>query len=124
MSESLEYRTLLECLSSLVTALKSDPATIADDLVSRGLIPPKDVAESTTANVDQARQLARVILDRVSLVPSRYNDVVSVLCKHQWLEDVVDIIQTTYSEFLLLRSWQDFDHYIPGSLETLRRAWE
>ena len=79
-------------------ALKSDPASIADELAARSLIPPRDVAEPRTPNVEQARQLASVILDRVSLVPSRYNDVVSVLCKHQWLEDVVGIIQTTYSE--------------------------
>ena len=100
MSESLEYRTLLECLSSLVTALKLDPASIADELAARGLVPPlKDMAEQKT-NVEQARQLAGIILDRVSLVPSRYNDIMSVLSKHQWLEDIVNIIQTTFREFL------------------------
>ena len=95
MAESLEYRTLLECLSSLVTALKPSPASIADELAAMGLVPPNDFTDQKTS-VEQARQLASVILDRVSIAPSRYNDVVSVLSKHQWLEDIVNILRTTY----------------------------
>lgn len=97
MAESPEYRTLLKCLSSLVTALKLSPASVADELTAVGLLPPNNVTNQGTS-VEQARQLATVILDRVLLVPSRYNDFLSVLSKYQWLGDIVNILQTTYHE--------------------------
>ena len=98
MADSLEYRTIFECFGSLVTAFKGDPVAIADELAAVALIPPpQDVADQKKS--DLARRLAEDIRDRVKLSPSRYEDVVRVLSKHKWLEDIVRILQNTNGEF-------------------------
>ena len=97
MSTSLEYRTLLECSGNLVTALKSDPASVAVDLAVKGLVLADGVTEQR-AKAEQAQWLANEILRRVSFVSSRYDDVLNVLSKHPWLTDMVKILRSTYGE--------------------------
>ena len=98
MGESLEHKTICECFGSLVTAFKDDPITIADDLVAVALIPPlEDVAHQKPSEL--ARRLAEYIRNKVLLAPSRYEDVVRVLSKHQWLGDIVRILKRTYGKF-------------------------
>lgn len=99
MAESLEYRALLECLNSLAIALTPSPAPIADELAASGLLPPSDITDQRTSHGEQARQLARSILDKVKLAPARYHDILNILSKHQWLEDFVHILQTTHSKY-------------------------
>lgn len=97
MSTSLEYRTLLECFDKLVTALKSDPASVAVHLAAKGLTPADGVTDQRT-KAEQARWMASEILGKVSLVPSRYDDILNVLSEHTWLRDMVKILNSTYSE--------------------------
>ena len=95
MAESPEYKALLECFDSLVTALKFDPASLADELAAKGLVPPGDVTNQRTYT-EQARELAGRILDRVKLAPSRYHDVIKILSRHLWMEDFVRILEAAY----------------------------
>ena len=95
MAESFQYKALLECYDSLVTALKLDPASLADALATKGLVPPGKITNQPGTEADQARVLAGCILDRVKLVPSRYYDVVDIMSKYQWMEDFVRILKTT-----------------------------
>ena len=90
MAESLEYKTLLVCYDKLVTALKSDPLGIATELIAVNLIPPLDVKKT------DAPELARLLLNKVQLVPEHYHDIVEVFSKHRWLEDIVAILQTEH----------------------------
>lgn len=96
MAESFVYKVLLECLDRLVTALKFDPASISDELASKGLVPPGEVTRQRT-NAEQARELAGRILDRVKLAPSRYHDVVKLLSRHLRMEDFTNILQGAYT---------------------------
>ena len=91
MSESLEYKTLLACYDKLVTALKSDPLGIATELIAVDLIPPLDVKKT------DAQELARLLLNKVELVPERYHDIVEAFSRHRWLKDIVTILQTEHS---------------------------
>ena len=86
MAESLEYKTVLSCFDKLVTALKLDPLAVSNELVAEGLIPPASGA------VD-AQKLAQLLLERVKLSPRRYYDVIKVFSRHEWLGDIVDILQ-------------------------------
>ena len=97
MSEPLEYRVLLECLDSLVTALKSDPASLAIELAAKSLIPPREVSYQRT-NAEQARELADIILDRVKLAPNRYRDILDIFSRHEWMADFVHILQNTHGK--------------------------
>lgn len=100
MAESPEYKALLECFDSLVTALKIDPASLADQLAAKGLVPPVEVTNQRTC-AEQARELAGRILDRVKLAPSRYHDVVKIISGHQWMEDFVSILQGSHSNSII-----------------------
>ena len=96
MAASVEYRVLLECFDSLVTALKFDPASLSDELATKGLVPPGEVTQRRTS-AEQARELAGKILDRVKLSPIRYHDVVKILSRHLWMEDFIHILQSAHS---------------------------
>ena len=87
MAESLEYKTVLSCFDKLVTALKrQDPLAVSNELAAESLIPPEG------ESVD-AQKLAKLLLERIKLSPTRYYDVVSVFSGHSWLGDIVDILQ-------------------------------
>ena len=75
----------------LVLALKPDPVTISNELAAAGLIPLLD-------GEIEAQRLARYIVDVVKVEPSRYVDILSILSKHDWLNDLVNILQATDSE--------------------------
>ena len=85
MDDSIAYKILLACFDKLVLALKVGPITISNELVAAGLIPPPD-------GQIEAQQLARSIPNIVELKPARYDDIVKVLSKHDWLKDIVGIL--------------------------------
>ena len=89
MAESSEYRTVVSCFKKLVTALKQDPVAVANELVSESLIPPAD------GSID-AQKLAQLLLEKIELSPKRFYDIVKVFSRLDWLEDIVDILQTEH----------------------------
>ena len=86
MAESLEYKTVLWCFDKLVTALKLDPLAVSNELVSEGLIPPVD-------GTVKAQELAQLLRDAIKLSSKRYYDVIKVFSRHEWLGDMVEILQ-------------------------------
>ena len=86
-----EYETFLSCFDKLVTALKLDPLAISNELVAAGLIPPQYRA------VD-AQKLAQVLLERIQLSSKCYYDIIKVFSRHEWLGDIVDILQEEHSK--------------------------
>ena len=93
MSESAQYKSLLACFDKLVVALKQDPVTVWNGLAALYLIPPPDVQ---LPGGFEAQVLARRILNIVKVEPTRYDDVMKVLSKHDWLRDIVKILHTAY----------------------------
>ena len=88
MSDSVAHKTLLACFDKLVLALRADPVTISNELAAAGLIPPPD-------GQIEAQQLVQRILDIVKVEPARYDDIVKVFSKHDWLKDIVWILHGT-----------------------------
>ena len=88
---SVEYRTILACFDKVVLAFDQSPSTIADELIAKGLFPPQGPVDG--------RRLAKLVADKVQLKSSRYRNVMDVLSKHEWLSDIVDILQVTYGKF-------------------------
>ena len=90
MAGSSEYKTFLSCFDKLVTALKQDPQAVSNELVAESLIPPAD------GSID-AQKVAQLLLEKIKLSPKRYYDVVKVFSRHEWLGDIVDILQEEHS---------------------------
>ena len=95
MSTSVEYKTTLACFDRLVTALKSDPVTVSNELASKNLIPPLD------GPAISAQKLAQLLLCKIKVTPKRYYDVIDVFSRHDWLKDIVEILQ---SESMIVKS--------------------
>ena len=88
----MAYKTIVACFDKLVLALRADPVIVSNELAAASLIPPPD-------GQIEAQQLAQRILDIVKVEPARYEDVLNVLSKNDWLKDIVGILQTTHSEW-------------------------
>lgn len=84
----------MACFDKLVDALKQDPVTLWNGLASLYLIPPPDV--QLPGGFEAAQVLARRILNIVKVEPTRYDDVMKVLSKHDWLRDIVKILHKAY----------------------------
>ena len=93
MSASIEYKTVVACFDKLVIALKSDPLTVSNELVSSNLIPPLEVDGQVSA-----QKIAQLLLDKIKVAPQRYHDMLEVFSRHDWLKDIVGILQSEYSK--------------------------
>lgn len=93
MTDSIQCKALSACFDKLVLALKADPLTIWNELAAKGLFPPPD-------GQIEAQQLARRILDVVKVEPTRYDVVLNILSKYDWLKDITKILQTTFGKLV------------------------
>lgn len=94
MTDSIQCKALLACFDKLVLALKADPLTIWNELAAKGLFPPPD-------GQIEAQQLARRVLDVVKVEPSRYDVVLNILSKYDWMKDIIEILQTTFGKLII-----------------------
>lgn len=98
MTDTLEYETLVRCRNKLVTALKLDPANVADELISKNLVPPSVATEMTelTRSEDKARRLVECIFNKVELSSGAYESFIAVFTECGWLEDLVGILNAAH----------------------------
>ena len=89
MAESVEYKTMIACFDNLVTALKSDPQSISNQLVAKTLIPPTD-------DQPDARTMALRLLEKIQLSPDRFNVVLKVFTRNVWMKEIVTILRFKY----------------------------
>ena len=76
----------------LTTALKQDPVTIGNDLLTEHLIPPIGIGQINE------QKLSELLLDKIKVAPARYHDVITVFSQHRWLEDIVKALQFKHGE--------------------------
>jgi hypothetical protein len=96
MAESFEYKALLECFDSLVTALKFDPASLAVELAAKGLVPPGDVTNQRSL-AEQARELpGRKNFKQSGACPKSLSRHYQNFSRHLWMDDFVKILETAY----------------------------
>ena len=101
MSDSIEYRTLVQCREKLVTALKLDAVTVANALVSKNLIPPavsSEIGELATSQ-GKANRLVDCIFAKVRISHTHYHSFVALFSQHGWLSDIVETLTSTYRKF-------------------------
>ena len=101
MTDSLEYQTLVQSYNKVVIGLKLDPATVAEELIARSLIPPSVASEMAVQSVtkaQKARTLVQYLLDKVELSSDHYYNFVSTISELGWLNDLVGILTSCHSK--------------------------
>ena len=106
MSDSIEFLTLTRCRDKLVAAFKLDAVTVANALVSNNLIPPAVSSEigELTSSERKANRLVDCIFTKVEISRTHYNSFIAVLSQVAWLNDIVDILNSTYRKLLKVSS--------------------
>ena len=104
-SDSVEYETLVRCQDKLVADFKLNPLRISDALVSTGLVPPSIVQQvSELATMEQkARRLVECVFDMVKISHRQFYRFITVLYRCDWLVDLIDILNSTHSKFMLTK---------------------
>lgn len=92
MSDTAEYKTLIECSDKLISAFQADPFSIADKLLARGFISPALHREALP------RALVMSVIKQVELNKKRYYNFLEIVQEELWLEDIKEVICNTYSE--------------------------
>ena len=105
--ESVEYKTIIGCTKTLTTAFKSSTISIANELLSNGLIPPEvhnkitGMASGLSDDV-KATNMVNCVADQVRICPGKYYDFMGLpLFKEQWLSSLHDAIITEYGKIIL-----------------------
>ena len=103
-SESVEYKTLIGCVNKLTIAFKSSLISIANELLSKGFIPP-EVHDKITGMASglsddmKATNMVKCVTDQVRMCPGRYYDFMALpLFKEQWLNSLHNAIITEYGK--------------------------
>ena len=102
MAESLEYQTLVRCRSKLVTGLQLDPANVADELISRRLIPSSvgsEMSDQTKSNDVKARRLVDCVFTKIEISSDSYQDFIDAFTECGWLDDLIGILNATHRKF-------------------------
>ena len=99
MSNTPEYRTIVQCTPELTTALKNDLVSLSGELLAAGLIADNNAAALRNPYVNEehrAAQLLGFVRNRVSLDAANYHSFVRVLKQRQ--DDHKDILQILYKQ--------------------------
>ena len=100
MSNTPEYRTIIQCTPELTTALKSDLILLSGELLAAGLIADDNSAalrNQFVSETHRAAQLVGFLRNRVSLDTANYHSFIRVLKQRQ--HDHKDILQILYKKY-------------------------
>ena len=100
MSNTPEYRTIIQCTPELTAALKGDLVSLSGELLAGGLISEdNDIAlcNQFVSEANRAAQLVGFVRNRVSLDTANYHSFIRVL-KHRE-DEHRDILQILYKKY-------------------------
>ena len=86
-----EYATLVSLTDKLTLGISSDCSTIAQKLVSKGLITPSFLNSEAVEIFDK-------VLKAVELNPECYEKFLDVIKECYWMKSLAELIQTRYEE--------------------------
>ena len=92
------YKVMVHCHDKLVTALSSDPQSVANTLVAKGFIPP-NISEIMHLNIipqEKATILVEAIRGQIKIAPRRFHEFVNILKDDKWTENIAAILLSTY----------------------------
>ncbi len=101
MAASREYTTLIHCTDKLISEISADPLTVANKLVTRGLIPSSLVISTqlqTKENQLKASELVEQVKNKVNTFPENFEVFLSSLDEFFWLQQLVKWIRKQYDE--------------------------
>lgn len=100
MSNTPEYRTIIQCTPELTTALKNDLVSLSGELLAAGLISDDNSAAIRNPFVDasqRASQLVGFIRNRISLDTANYHSFIRILKQRE--DDHKEILQILYKKY-------------------------
>ena len=101
-SNTLEYRTIVQCNSELVTALKNDLNLLSSELSAASLITGENATALTNQATDvtcRAGQLVGSIKDKIKLDSDNYRSFVRVLKQREDdHKEILKILDEKYAE--------------------------
>ena len=100
MSNTREYRTIIQCTPELTAALKSDLIPLSGELLAAGLISDDNSAairSQFVSSSERAAQLVGLVRNRISLDTANYHSFVRVLKQRE--DDHRDILQILYKKY-------------------------
>ena len=99
--ESLEYKTLNKCFSTLVSCIEQSPDDVVSNLRPSGILAPKNLSELNnlqTSDSIKARKIMDIVLNQVRNDPSKYNLFVEALENAgPWTSSAVRMLKKSHS---------------------------
>ena len=80
--ESLEYKTLNKCFSTLVSCIEQSPDDVVSNLRPAGILAPKNLSELNNlqrSDSIKAQRIMDIVVNQVKNDPSKYNLFVEAL---------------------------------------------
>ncbi len=103
--QSIEYKTIVKCASSILDCIKSSPNSIGTAMFAEGYISEyvrDSVGDTSVSKVDKAQQLLNTITDRVKTDPLAYNGFVEIIRNEgTWACCYLEQLQKVYEELSL-----------------------
>ena len=113
MSNTPEYRTIIQCTPELTTALKSDLVSLSGELLAVGLIADDNAAALRNQFIDvahRAAQLVGFVRNRVSLDTANYYSFIQVLKQRQ--DEHKEILQILYRKYRELGMYAGYQQWM------------
>ncbi len=98
---SPQYKTMLSCMSELITTIAQAPQQIYDEMIAAGfLIKLVQIREfirhPTHTDYEKATKLVHFMTGRVKTSPEDFHRFMAVLKRLPWTKRIVDILQSSY----------------------------
>ena len=97
MSNTPEYRTIIQCTPELTTALKHDLVSLSGELLAAGLISDDNHAAVCNGGANRASQLVGFLRNRVYLDAANYHSFIRVLTQRE--DDHKYILQILHKKY-------------------------
>lgn len=104
MERSPEFQTLLTCNSHLTAALRQNPLSIANGLLSKGFISQEVHSQMllpTLTNGEKVSRMLIVVRDAVKIAQNpqeKFKNFLQVIQEFRWTEEIENILWTKYCE--------------------------
>lgn len=100
MSNTPEYKTLIQCTQQLRRAVQSEITTLSGQLLAAGLITfdaETELRKASKSETERAARLVNTVTSRVQLNPRSYHSLIDILSRESRFNDILQTLNETYA---------------------------
>ncbi len=100
-----QYKTMLSCMSALITTIAQAPQQFYDEVIAAGFLVNQIrefIRHPVHTNRAKATKLVNFMTDRVKTSPSDFERFMAILKRLPWTKQIVGILQSSYQQELLV----------------------